>query len=45
MVRSSGKCPKISYTNVADKMASANSAVPDLTEEQSDQGVQCLPFH
>ena len=24
-----GKCPKISYTNVSDKMAYANSANPD----------------
>ena len=26
-----GKCPKISYTKVADKMAYANSADPDQT--------------
>ena len=35
------KCPKISYTKVSDKMAYANSADP---EEQSDQGLHCLPF-
>ena len=37
-----GKCPKISNSNVSDKMAYANSADP---EEQSDQGLYCLPFH
>ena len=26
-----GKCPKISYTKVANKMAYANSADPDQT--------------
>ena len=26
-----GKCPKISYTKVSDKMAYANSADPDQT--------------
>ena len=43
-----GKCPKISYTNVSDKMAYANSADLDkifLLKEQSDQGLHCLPFH
>ena len=40
-----GKCPKISYTNIYDKMAYANSADPDQNEEQSDQGLYCLPFH
>ena len=41
------KCPKISNTNVSDKMAYANSADPDQTapKEQSDQGLHCLPFH
>ena len=34
------KCPKISYTKVSDKMAYANSADPD----QTDQGLHCLPF-
>ena len=36
-----GKCPKISYTKVSDKMAYANSADPDQTE-QSDQGLHCF---
>ena len=26
-----GKCPKISYTKVSDKIANANSADPDQT--------------
>ena len=30
-----GKCPKISYTNVSDKVAYANSADPDLTAPSS----------
>ena len=40
-------CTKIVYTKVSDKMAYANSADPDQTapEEQSDQGLHCLPFH
>ena len=32
------KCPKISYTKVADKIAYANSADPD-------QCLHCLSFH
>ena len=36
-----GKCPKISYNKVADKMAYANSADPD----QTDKDLHCLPFH
>ena len=28
----------------SDRYAWANSADPDQTEEQSDQGLQCLPF-
>ena len=41
------KCPNISYTKVSDKMAYANSVDPDQTapQEQSDQGLHCLPFH
>ena len=35
-----GKCPKISYTKVSDKVAYANSADP----YQTDQGLHCLPF-
>ena len=32
---------------MTDKMTYANSADPDQTapEEQSDQGLHCLPFH
>ena len=37
-----GKCPKILKTKVSDKMTYANSADP---EEQSDQGLHCLPYH
>ena len=39
-------CPKILYTNVSNKVAYANSTNPDQTapEEQSDQGLHCLPF-
>ena len=33
-----GKCSKISYTKVADKM-------PYMQTVQSDQGLHCLPFH
>ena len=33
-----GKCPKIIYKKVADKMSYANSIDPD-------QGLCCLPFH
>ena len=42
-----GKCPKISYTIVANKMEYVNSEDPDQTapKEQSDQGLHCLPFH
>ena len=42
-----GKYPKISYTKVSDKMAYVNSADPDQTapKEQSDHGLQHLPFH
>ena len=41
-----GKHPKISNTKVSDKMAYVNSADPDQTaQEQSDQGLNCLPFH
>ena len=42
-----GKCPKISYTKVANKMAYANSADPDQTapEGESDQGLHFLPFN
>ena len=29
-----GKCPKISYTKVADKMAYANSADPDQVSSE-----------
>ena len=36
-----GKYSKILYTRVADKMAYANSAD---AEEQSGQGLHCLPF-
>ena len=39
------KCPKNSNTKVSDKMTYANSADPDQTQEQSDQGLHCLPFH
>ena len=40
------KCPNISYTKVPDKTVYANSVDPDQTapEEQSDQGLLCLPF-
>ena len=37
------KSLKISYTEVANKMANANNADPDQTA--SDQGLHCLPFH
>ena len=40
-----GKCPKISNTKVSDKMTYANSADPDQTAPDSDQGLHCLPFH
>ena len=43
-----GKCLKNSNTKVSDKMTHANSADLDQTapeEEQSDQGLHCLPFH
>ena len=42
-----GKCPKISYTKVANNMTYANSTDPDQTAPvlQSDQGLHCLPFH
>ena len=40
-----GKCPKILDTKLANKMAYANSADPDKTEEQSDQGPYSLPFN
>ena len=41
------KCPKISYTKVANKLAYANSADPDQTAplEQSDLGLHYLPLH
>ena len=38
-----GKCPKNSNTKASDKMTYANSVDPD--QEQSDQGLHCLPFH
>ena len=38
--KKNGKCPKISFTKVANKIAYANSADPDQT-----QGLHCLPFH
>ena len=46
LICSYGKYPKILYTNVSDKMASANSVDSDQTapKEQSDQGLHCLPF-
>ena len=37
------KCPKISYTKIADKMVNANSADPD--QEQCNLGLHYLPFH
>ena len=37
------KCPKISYTRVANKVAYANSV--DTVQEHSDRGLHCLPFH
>ena len=42
-----GKCPKNLNTKASDKMTDANSVDPDQTapEEQSDQGLHCLPFH
>ena len=41
-----GKCPKISYMKVSDKMAYANRADPDQTAApESDQGLHCLPFY
>ena len=43
-----GKCPKISYTKVADKMPYANTADPDQTAPEGavcSQGLHCLPFH
>ena len=43
-----GKCPKILYTEVSDKIAYANSADPDQTAPEvavSDRGLHCLPFH
>ena len=41
------KCPKILDTKVSDKMTYANNVDPDQTapEEQSDQGLHCLPVH
>ena len=36
-----GKWRKISYANVSDKMAYANSVDPD----QTDLSLHCLPFH
>ena len=42
-----GKCPKISYTNMSDKMAMHTVQTQIrllLKEEQSDQGLQYLPF-
>ena len=44
----SRKCPKISYTNVTDKMAymqTVQTQIRLLLMEQSDQGLHCLPFH
>ena len=38
-----GKCPKILYTKISDKMAYANSVDPNQTA--LDQGLHCLPFH
>ena len=35
-------CPKILYTEISDKMEYANKAD---TEEHSDHGLHCLPFH
>ena len=38
---------KYTYRNdskFSDRYAWANSADPDQTEEQSDQGLHCLPF-
>ena len=41
-----GKCPKILYGKVSDKMAYANSVDPDQTaQQQSDLGLYCLQFH
>ena len=39
-----GKCPKLPYFKVYDKMANANSADLDQTAP-SDQVLHCLPFH
>ena len=44
----SGKCPKILYTKVANKMAymqTVQTQIRLLLQEQSDQGLHCLPFH
>ena len=38
LIQKYGKCPKIPYTKVSDKMAYANSVDPD-------HGLHCLPFH
>ena len=32
-------------SNRSDKMAYANSADPDQTAPESDQGLHCLPVH
>ena len=42
-----GKCPKISNTKVADKLAYANMNDSDQTapEDQSEQSLHCLPFY
>ena len=39
-----GKCPKISYTKIFDKMAYVNSTDPDQTE-QSDLDLQYYTEH
>ena len=38
--------PKISNSNLADKMANANRAIPDqMLMKKSDQDLNSLPFH
>ena len=39
-----GKCPKILYTKVPNKMACANSSDLEQTAT-ADQDLHCLPFY
>ena len=39
-----GKCPKLSYTKVSNKIAQANSADPGQTEESDQSTLFAIPL-